>query len=412
VTSERSLAPGVSYRALQDPAGPFASHVVQLDPGPAAALDTALAQDRLEGLETTTSMAARHGALAAVNGDFFLPTGRPLHAFADDGALLQAPRAGTLGVRATGVDGRALIGAPQPVMKVQSVASGRTLPLTRVNDGAPRLERAVPAHPRAGALEGAPSDACSARLRPLGKARRGLAGNTTSYVVEEAGCAITPMAPRGLSVLSTPFGSRHAGFVQGLLPGSTVRVSWTFGRPQATDLIGTHAIQLLDGGQVHPAVDVKEPFHARHPRTGLGVTAGGRTLLVVVDGRQPGYSVGMTLREFAEHLRGLGSVDAVLLDGGGSSTMVVQGRVVNRPADGAERPVANALLVHGGLSGWQAAPFVVTPEQARASLRAGRRVLTDQGSTGGLADAARGRGEVLSDELQHVGVPLPPPPAG
>ncbi|MGP1273541.1 MAG: phosphodiester glycosidase family protein [Phycisphaerales bacterium] len=86
---------------------------------------------------------------------------------------------------------------------------------------------------------------------------------------------------------------------------------------------------------------------ARHPRTAAGVSEDGRTLyLVVIDGRQEGWSVGVTLPELAELLAGMGADDAVNLDGGGSSSFVsfVGGeKVVNRPSDGVFRPVAVSL---------------------------------------------------------------------
>ena len=76
-------------------------------------------------------------------------------------------------------------------------------------------------------------------------------------------------------------------------------------------------------------------------------------MLVVIDGRQPGYSVGMTLRETAALLRELGAQEGLNLDGGGSSAMAIVDdsvsrgvRLVNRPSDAAgERAVANALAV-------------------------------------------------------------------
>jgi len=84
----------------------------------------------------------------------------------------------------------------------------------------------------------------------------------------------------------------------------------------------------------------------RHPRTAVARLADGRILLVVVDGRQPYHSLGMTLPELATFLRALGATDAVNLDGGGSTTLVVRGTVVNLPSDeSGERPVSNALLV-------------------------------------------------------------------
>jgi exopolysaccharide biosynthesis protein len=114
--------------------------------------------------------------------------------------------------------------------------------------------------------------------------------------------------------------------------------------------------QLLRTGRVAVAAQA-EGFHplrsffdtfvkGRQPRTLAGVTEEGRLLLVTVDGRRPGWSVGMTLPEAARLMRSLGARDALNLDGGGSTTMVVRGEVVNRPSDRAgERPVSDALFV-------------------------------------------------------------------
>ncbi len=83
-------------------------------------------------------------------------------------------------------------------------------------------------------------------------------------------------------------------------------------------------------------------------------SAGRRLLLVTIDGRQAGYSVGTTLRETAHIALSLGATEAINLDGGGSTTMVVARQrgdstafeVVNKPSDAqGERPVGNALVV-------------------------------------------------------------------
>jgi Phosphodiester glycosidase len=85
---------------------------------------------------------------------------------------------------------------------------------------------------------------------------------------------------------------------------------------------------------------------ARHPRTLAGVRADGRLLLVTVDGRRAGWSAGVTLAEAARVMRSLGAREALNLDGGGSTAMVVRGRTVNRPSDPTgERPVSDALVV-------------------------------------------------------------------
>ncbi len=71
----------------------------------------------------------------------------------------------------------------------------------------------------------------------------------------------------------------------------------------------------------------------RQPRTMAGIDRFGRLLLVTVDGRQPGFSEGVTLEEGARLMRSLGAVDAMNLDGGGSSAMAVNGLLVNQPSD-------------------------------------------------------------------------------
>nr|WP_313559117.1 phosphodiester glycosidase family protein [Ruminiclostridium cellobioparum] len=74
--------------------------------------------------------------------------------------------------------------------------------------------------------------------------------------------------------------------------------------------------------------------------------ADGKMVLIVVDGRQPGYSTGMTGKELAEYLIRLGVEEAAMLDGGATSQMLVEGSLKNRPSDrGLERPVAGAFIV-------------------------------------------------------------------
>jgi exopolysaccharide biosynthesis protein len=83
----------------------------------------------------------------------------------------------------------------------------------------------------------------------------------------------------------------------------------------------------------------------RHPRTLLGTTRNGSLILATIDGRQPGVTVGASFIEAAQFMRWLGAKQAVNLDGGGSTAMVVGNKLVNRPSDGVERGVGDALLV-------------------------------------------------------------------
>jgi len=84
----------------------------------------------------------------------------------------------------------------------------------------------------------------------------------------------------------------------------------------------------------------------RHPRTAVAKLKDGKFLMITVDGRQPGVSMGMTLQELAEYILSLGATDAMNLDGGGSTTMFVDGKVVNTPSDKeGERKVSDAMVV-------------------------------------------------------------------
>ena len=108
--------------------------------------------------------------------------------------------------------------------------------------------------------------------------------------------------------------------------------------------------QLIKNGKIDVTWDQEKASRAfaenRHPRTAVAKLKDGKFLMITVDGRQPGVSVGMNLQELAEYLLSLGAVDAMNLDGGGSTTMFLDGKVVNTPSDKeGERRIGDAILV-------------------------------------------------------------------
>ncbi|MFB9839163.1 phosphodiester glycosidase family protein, partial [Actinoallomurus acaciae] len=111
---------------------------------------------------------------------------------------------------------------------------------------------------------------------------------------------------------------------------------------------GKVAIDAATEGVIDPA-DLSFGYawaEQRQPRTLAGTDARGRLILVTVDGRQPGVSEGATLEEAARLMRGLGAINALNLDGGGSTAMAVDGNVVNKTSDATgERPVGDTVQV-------------------------------------------------------------------
>jgi hypothetical protein len=190
-----------------------------------------------------------------------------------------------------------------------------------------------------------------------------------------------------------------------------VQLSAQLGFPGTVDAIGGNPMLVVGGRIADGSVDGSGAFFGRNPRTAVGLTEAGQLLLVVVDGRQPGYSAGMTLRELATLMATLGAREAINLDGGGSSEMFLNGLVANRPSDGGERLVSSALVVLPGSDPGQADLQTVGPlPPATARLTAqpgeGDRLLgpsvTDPASTGGLADALRRAGVRLPPELSRT----------
>ncbi len=105
------------------------------------------------------------------------------------------------------------------------------------------------------------------------------------------------------------------------------------------NVIGFRHVMLGDGL-------VTNTWNEAHPRTAIGYSQDRKkAYLMVIDGRQNNYSAGATTGQVGAILKALGAHTGVNLDGGGSSAMVVNGTVRNKPSDGSERAVANGIIV-------------------------------------------------------------------
>jgi Tol biopolymer transport system component len=404
--TSRRVVPGLRYRKILDRRGPNRIYVLRMNPRGRPALDMALAGGDLPGFARTSRMAATHRAVAAVNGDFALPSGRPTHPFAEDGFFHQTSFHYSHNVAMSHREDTAYFRHPIARLSVRQIGSGDVLRIDRWNTGDPTWGEVAAYTPPGGSLGRPPPFACSARLQPAGPRRwaQGERGVSRDYVVDDAGCRATPMYRRGGVVVAAQPGSPEALLIRSLVPGETVALTWSFGWAGVAESIGGYPL-LLRKGQT-TVTGCSASICARHPRTAIGVDRAGRLLLVVVDGRRR-RSVGMTLLQLAKLMRRLGAASALNLDGGGSSTMVVRGRIVNRPSDGSERAVSTAVLVIRGadrgerIEGTGALALAAreaTQEKERSApgrgavtevggASPGIPALLDPASTGGMLDA-------------------------
>jgi exopolysaccharide biosynthesis protein len=111
---------------------------------------------------------------------------------------------------------------------------------------------------------------------------------------------------------------------------------------------------LVENGAVLDGIDDVEvdtnfgnhSIQGEQPRTAVGIISANHLVFVVVDGRSPGYSAGLTMTGLAEIMRDLGATTAYNLDGGGSSTMYFGGELVNDPlGKGEERGTSDILYI-------------------------------------------------------------------
>jgi hypothetical protein len=345
----RTLWPGVIYETTVQfrPNGPVVLHVLTGPrPGGLTALTPVLSNETVVGRETLTSMQRRlagTATTAGVNGDLFaLSTGRPSGIVIRDGVLQTPPSNGrsSAGILADGT-----LDVRRVVFQGTWQGAGAARPLVRLNAAPPASGAALFTSaygPQTPPLPGA----TAVVLFPFPLAAPGIDLPATAA---ELVSAATPVGiPPGGAVLLAR-GAAAAAVTAEVAPGSTVnvRLGLTPDWPGVVGAIGGGP-QLVRGGK--PVFRAGELFTAgqlntRAPRSAVGQTADGRILLVAVDGRQAGYSVGVTNFELAQALVRLGATTAMALDGGGSTTMAFDGTVLNRPSGVGERAIASALLL-------------------------------------------------------------------
>jgi Phosphodiester glycosidase len=343
----------INASSLVSAAEPMSVWLLRLDPAKVE-LRAALANDEIMGTEVVSTIAERHGALAAINAGFFLTNGDPAGVFTLNGRLVSDTRRprGAVGILRNG-RGTKLVFARLRATASLSLGEGRnrtTVPIDGVDTTRIRGELMLftPSYNE-------DTDTAKGGLEWVIDRPRGSQAQPMRVVSGPYRAGRTKIPPGGF-VLS--FGGEKAPpSLSKLKRGARVALETAYdpleGEPEpwalAQDIVGGAGLLIRDGRDVEDWT--VESFNkgfaeGRHPRTMIGSSSDGTIWLVAIDGRQPQQSVGMTLAELRALAHGLGLVNALNLDGGGSTTMWVQGQVVNRPSDAAgPRKVSDALIV-------------------------------------------------------------------
>lgn len=352
--SRALLMPGVTYeRQVQFTShGPVAIHVLTAPrPRGAYALRPVLSNGAITGRARVTAMQAhlsREYTVAGVNGDLFsLADGRPSGVLIRSGVVDHPPlpERSSIGITA---DGTLRIERVQMFGTWRGTGQRRGMDLNRI-PGANGFALFTPSWgPVTPSVEGS----LEAVVHPLPPTVPG--EDLQGPVIELTQGGNTPIPAGGAVLLARGTGAQR------LAEEAAVGASVVFRILLNPDWTGAGVTEALGGGPVL-ARDGKPVFRhfelfstaelARSPRTAVGQLADGRIILVVVDGRRRGYSVGMTNFELAQTMVRLGAVTASGLDAGGSSTLAFDGELLNRPSDpGGERPVAQCLcLLYSGI---------------------------------------------------------------
>lgn len=347
------IAPGVEhlqiirgYKSEKEATGPWLINMLRIDLSKTR-LRMVHAMDEAVGLETVSSMATRYGALAAVNSGYFRTTGTyrgdSVGVGVLNGRILSEPnnvRAAAGLIQRNGKQ-ELIFGHLKFFGEIVTRAKHNIKGLNRPR-GENELIVFTPEFHRTTLTEPGGLEIIIRRGRVV--ELRDLKG---SSVIPADGLVIsTSGTAREWALKHLPRGAR----VQWNLNLTPVEAEQADSWKQATSMVGGGP-QLIKDGRVeitNAAEKILPSFVSDyHPRTAIAKLKSGQILLVTVDGRQPGESVGMSLTMLADLLLEFGAIEGINLDGGGSTTMVIKNKLVNKPSDATgERPVSDAILVN------------------------------------------------------------------
>ncbi|RJE86116.1 metallophosphoesterase [Paenibacillus sp. 1011MAR3C5] len=346
------LAPGAAYTwyDMQTARGTQKAHFVEFDPANAnLGLIAGTKSGKVRGMEGVTAMAAYadqpgNRVIAGINGDFYEisgnATGVPNGLFMGEGRILNsAVNSYAFGLKA---DGSSLYGTPQLTKTV--TINGEASPLTHINRF--RSDNQLVLYTTdyyTSTMTGNDGDEVVLEIVE-GEVKHGSTLLLRVLDIRQ-NQGNTPLE-EGQAVLSASGSART--LLAGLNAGDEISAEFALS-DEWSDVqvaIGGMGPMIKDGvvqNGVGPA--------GVHPRTAIGTKADGSIVLFEIDGRQPGFSEGVETEELAAILADLGVVQAMNLDGGGSSTLVAKlpgesaARVMNTPSDGGERKTGNSLLL-------------------------------------------------------------------
>ena len=342
------LGPGVAYQRfnLITTAGPLVVSIATVDlKDPRVGLTVATHDGLIVGKgERLSSMADRVAAELGINADYFdiNESGSPLNLVLSGGRVLHQPSRAAAFI----VDGQGLTHMGSVTLSFNAQTNtGGTFVIQRINEWSPSVDLAL-VTPELGAASGGDAVEVVLDAQPspdLYRVSRIEPSVTSPIALQSGQLAIVGRGPQGQSLL------------RAVAVGDTVTLSETSDPPVANARLGIGGGPLLvqDGKPVaDPAAPAPEETDVRNPVTAVGVSADGATLwLVVVDGRRPALSIGLTRPQLAALFVAIGANTAMAFDSGGSSEMVIRHEgdaavsVANSPSDGRERAVADGLFV-------------------------------------------------------------------